>query len=422
MEKNLKFSPFLGTGLEAIDRAEDRDRCGKLLDTLQIPYPAAGSALTLDEARDVAERIGYPVIVRPSYVRGGRAMGVVYDEAGLESFFAEAAAASGEHPVLIDQFLEGAVEFDVDAVCDGKEVLIGGILQHIEEAGVHSGDSFAVLPAYRVTPMELEVMSEYASRLALELGVVGLVNVQFATFEGVVHVIEVNPRASRTIPFIEKGTGVPLTAVAVRAMLGRDFDAQGVEPVTDLKRVFVKGPVFPFRRFPKSDRLLGPEMKSTGEVMGVGTTFGAAFAKAQLATGQGLPSEGTVFLSVNDRDKPAVLPIARDLRGLGFALLGTKGTAAYLNQREIECGQIAKVGEGSPHVADRIMAGRVQMVINTPLGKKSRYDETAIRRSATQADIPCITTLSCARAAVDGIRALREGLEEVVSLQTLHGG
>jgi carbamoyl-phosphate synthase large subunit len=309
----------------------------------------------------------------------------------------------------------------VDAICDGKSVIIGGIMQHIEEAGVHSGDSFAVLPAYRVTPIELEVMTEYTTRLALELGVVGLVNVQFASFEGVVHVIEVNPRASRTVPFIEKGTGVPLTAVAVRCMLGQDFESQGARAPGTLKRVFVKGPVFPFRRFPKSDSLLGPEMKSTGEVMGVGSTFGAAFAKAQLATGQGLPAEGTVFISVNDRDKPAVLPIARDLRDLGFALLATKGTAAYLQQRDLECGEIAKVGEGSPHIADRILAGKVQIVINTPLGKKSRYDETAIRRSATQADIPCITTLSCARAAVDGIRALRDGLDEVVSLQVLHG-
>ncbi len=410
--------PILGTSVDAIEQAEDRDSFGEVVDRLGIPVPRYGSAMSLDNAVRVAEKIGYPVMVRPSFVLGGRAMRIVYDEAGLRTYFDEAVSVSHKHPVLIDRFLEDAVEFDVDAVCDGKEVIIGGILQHIEEAGVHSGDSFAVLPAYRVTPIELEVMREMTTRLALELGVVGLMNVQFASFEGMVHVIEVNPRASRTVPFLEKATGVPLTGAAVRAMLGESFAAQGVCEAGPLGRVYLKGPVFPFRRFPKSDRLLGPEMKSTGEVMGVGSTFGAAFAKAQLATGQGLPGEGTVFISVNDRDKTAVLPIARDLCDLGFRLLATKGTATYLEKQNVACGPIAKVGEGTPNIEECILEGKVQMVINTPLGKKSRYDETPIRRSATLADIPCITTLSCARAAVDGIRSLKEGLEEVVALQT----
>jgi carbamoyl-phosphate synthase large subunit len=411
---------ILGTPVEAIDRAEDRDRFGELVDRLGIPAPRHGSAKSMDEAFRVAEEIGYPVMARPSYVLGGRAMRILYDDVELKRYFDEAARVTPEYPVLIDRFLEDAVEFDVDAVCDGKEVIIGGILQHIEEAGIHSGDSFAVLPAYRVTPIELEVMKEYTERIALELGVIGLLNIQFASYEGVVHVLEVNPRASRTVPFIEKATGVPLTAVATRCMLGRDFQSQGVKPVEDLKRFFVKGPVFPFLRFPKSDRLLGPEMKSTGEVMGMGSTFGAAFAKAQLAVGQGLPEEGTVFISVNDRDKWGVLPIARDLKKLGFALLATRGTAAFLNKQKVACEVVAKVGEGEPNVADRILAGEVKLVINTPLGKKSRFDESAIRLSATQADIPCITTLSCGRAAVDGILALKEGLQEVVSLQSMH--
>jgi len=412
--------PILGTPVDAIDCAEDRDRFAELVDRLEIPVPRYGTAKCVEEAFAVAAEIGYPVMVRPSYVLGGRAMRIVYDKAGLKRYFDEAARVTPEHPVLIDRFLEDAVEFDVDAVSDGRRVIIGGILQHIEECGVHSGDSFAVLPAYRVTPIELDVMREYTTRIALDLGVKGLLNIQFAGFEGTIHVIEVNPRASRTVPFIEKATGMPLTAVATRCMLGMDFDRQGVTGPDDLRHVFVKGPVFPFRRFPKSDRLLGPEMKSTGEVMGIGSSFGAAFAKAQLATGQRLPEKGCVFISVNDRDKPGVVPIARDLKKLGFSLLATKGTAAYLEKQNVPCGVIAKVGEGTPHVTDRIQAGRVQLVINTPLGKKSRYDETAIRRSATRSDIPCITTLSGARAAVDGIRATREGLDEVVALQTLH--
>jgi len=410
---------LLGTPVEAIDRAEDRDRFGALIDNLGIPAPRYGTARSIDEAFAVATEIGYPVMVRPSYVLGGRAMRIVYDERELRRYFDEAAHVADEHPVLIDRFLEDAVEFDVDAICDGKNVMIGGILQHIEEAGIHSGDSFAVLPPYRVTPIEIDVMRDHTERLARGLGVVGLVNIQFASFEGTVHVLEVNPRASRTVPFIEKATDVPLVAIATRCMLGESLDAQGVREHGALSRVFVKAPVFPFRRFPKTDRLLGPEMKSTGEVMGVGSGFGAAFAKAQLATGQGLPSDGTVFISVNDRDKSSALPIAKDLNDLGFGLLATGGTAAYLRQHELPCEAIAKVGEGTPNIAERILAGSVKMVINTPLGKMSRYDEVAIRRSATQADIPCITTLSGARAAVDGIRAIRDGLEEVVSLQAL---
>ncbi len=409
--------PLLGTGVEAIDRAEDRDRCGRLLTDLGIPYPQAGSARSEDEACAVAARIGYPVMVRPSYVLGGRAMRVVYDEDGLREFFAAAAQVSGEHPVLIDQFLEDAVEFDVDAVCDGKDVLIGGVMQHIEEAGIHSGDSFAVLPPWKTTPAEVEVMRGHARRIARALGVVGLINIQFASHGGVVHVLEINPRASRTVPFLEKATGVDLARIATRCMLGIPLAEQNVAEVTSFERVYVKGPVFPFRRFPRTDSLLGPEMKSTGEVMGVGRDFGEAFARAQMACGQRLPEAGTVFISVNDPDKDEMLPIARDLRELGFALVATGGTARYLESRGVAAEAVAKVGEGAPHIGELIRGGGVQMVINTPLGKQSRYDESAIRREARAAEIPCITTLSGGRAAVDGVRALRRGLDTVTSLQ-----
>jgi len=412
--------PILGTGVEAIDRAEDRDRCGRLLDELGIRFPRAGSARDSDEAVAAARDIGYPVMVRPSYVLGGRAMRVVYDDEGLRRYFEEAAAVSGKHPVLIDQFLEDAVEFDVDAVCDGQDVLIGGIMQHIEEAGIHSGDSFAVLPPYKTTAAEIATMRDHTSRIARALGVVGLMNIQFASHGGRIHVLEINPRASRTVPFLEKATGLPLAGIATRCMLGRSLADQGVVEAKIGERFFVKGPVFPFRRFPRTDHLLGPEMKSTGEVMGIGRSFGEAFARAQLATGQGLPTAGTVFISVNDNDKQTMLPIAADLTGLGYGILATGGTAHYLNQRGVKAATVAKVGEGVPHIGQLIRQGDVQMVINTPLGKRSRYDESAIRREAHARDIPCITTLSGGRAAVDGIHALRRGLATVISLQKLH--
>jgi len=412
----------LGTPVGAIDRAEDRDRFGALCAELGIPAPAYGSAASVEGALRVAERVGYPLMVRPSYVLGGRAMRVVYDGDGLSRTFDEAMHVNPAHPVLLDRFLEDAVEFDVDAVCDGDEVIIGGILQHIEEAGIHSGDSFAVIPPQLVTPEQLATMRDYTERLALALGVVGLMNVQYAIFEGEVHVLEVNPRASRTVPFLEKATGARLTAIATRCMLGRSLAEQGVREAPLPERVFVKGPVFPFRRFPDSDRLLGPEMKSTGEVMGVGGTFGEAFAKAQLGAGQGLPTGGTVFLSVNDRDKAGLTRIARGLSEQDFALVATRGTAEYLREQGLDCDMVAKVGEGSPNVAERILAGGVQLVINTPLGKASRYDELPIRRSATTMDIPCITTLSGARAAVEGIAALREGLGPAAPLQALARG
>jgi len=412
--------PILGTGVDAIDRAEDRDRCGILLEELGIEFPRAGSADNVDQALETAALLGYPVMVRPSYVLGGRAMRVVYDDDGLRRYFEEARSASGQHPVLIDQFLEDAVEFDVDAVCDGADVLIGGIMQHIEEAGIHSGDSFAVLPPFKTTPGEIAAMRDHTRRIALSLGVVGLLNIQYASHQGTIKVLEINPRASRTVPFLEKATGVDLARIATRCMLGISLADQGVVEVSVKDHVFVKGPVFPFRRFPRTDSLLGPEMKSTGEVMGIGRDFGEAFARAQLATGQGLPASGSVFLSVNDHDKDDLLPIARDLDALGYAMLATGGTARFLKTHGIAAAEVAKVGEGVPHIGEIIRAGKVQMVINTPLGKRSRFDESAIRREARALDIPCITTLSGGRAAVDGIRALRRGLDSVTPLQEIY--
>ena len=401
-------APLLGTSVDAIDRAEDRERCAELLDALDIPYPRAGQARSVNEALRVAAQIGYPVMVRPSYVLGGRAMQVVYDDAGLERFFTVAARVSGEHPVLIDEFLEGATEFDLDAVCDGREVLIGGVLQHIEHAGVHSGDSFAVLPPHGAAPELIAEIREHARRIALELGVVGLMNIQFASRGGKVWVLEINPRASRTVPFLEKATGVELAKIATRCMLGRSLFDQTAREGDTGGRVFVKGPVFPFRRFPRTDHVLGPEMKSTGEVMGSGTSFGEAFAKACEAIGQKLPSTGQVFLSVKDADKAAALPIARDLAALGFDLLATCGTAEFLAAGGVTARRVAKVGEGEPHIGRMIRGGEVAMVINTPLGKRSRYDESAIRREAWALDIPCITTMAGAGAAVAGIRTMRQ--------------
>jgi carbamoyl-phosphate synthase large subunit len=395
--------PLLGTPLEAIDRAEDRDRFAALCQELEIAAPAFSTARTLDEACTVALDIGYPIMVRPSYVLGGRAMRVVYDEEGLRQFFDEAARVAPEHPVLLDRFLEDAVEFDVDAICDGQRVLIGGVLQHIEEAGIHSGDSFAVLPPFRISAEERREIEEITTRMALALGVVGLINLQLALFDGKLNVIEVNPRASRTVPFLEKAKNVPLVKIATRCMMGQSLDEQGVTRLAPPDRVFVKGPVFPFRRFADSDRLLGPEMKSTGEVMGIGPDFGSAFERATLGSGVRLPEDGCVFLSLHDRDKDLAVPIARDFVDLGFELVATRGTQHHLQAAGLDCDYVAKVGEGSPDVAQYIHDARIQLVVNTPLGKQSRYDERAIRRSATMVDIPCITTLSGARAAADAI-------------------
>ncbi len=411
---------ILGTSHDAIDLAEDRKRFSKLLVDLGIPQPDSGTAMSLDEAKQVARRIGYPVLVRPSYVLGGRAMAIVYDERTLERYVHEAVQASPDHPILVDRFLEDAAEIDVDAVGDGERVVIGGILQHIQQAGIHSGDSAMVLPTYKISLNQLGRIRDYTRRLGLALGVRGLMNVQYAIQEDVVYVLEVNPRASRTTPFVSKATGVPLAKVAARVMAGRSLADQGLTEDLQVRRTFMKESVFPFLKFPGTDTLLGPEMKSTGEVMGVSDDFGMAFAKAQAAAGHRVPTHGAVFISVNDNDKPGVLPEARALYEMGFRILASRGTAQYLSAHGVPAETIFKVNEGRPNVVDLIKSRKLDIIFNTPLGRESRYDDGAIRKSATQHGVLCVTTLTAAAATVQAIRALRERAVEVVSLQEIH--
>jgi len=414
--------PIWGTSPDSIDLAEDRGRFGRLLAELRLAAPPHAEATTLEEALDAGRRIGYPLVVRPSYVLGGRAMAVVFEESRLESYVQEAVASSGEHPVLIDRFLDDAVELDVDALCDGTETWIGGIQQHIEEAGIHSGDSFSVLPPWKIPPSLLVEIREATRRLAGAIAVRGLLNIQFAIQHGKLYVLEVNPRASRTVPFVSKAIGVPMARAAALLAAGRSLSSLGLPPERDPVDFFIKAPVFPFRKFPGEDVLLGPEMKSTGEVMGISPRFGDAFAKACEAVGTRLPLSGRAFLTVNPYDKGAVIPIGRELADLGFALCATEGTREALREAGVPAEHVFKVNEGRPNAVDRMEAGEIQLVINTPLGKDSRFDEAAIRAAALRLSIPCLTTLSAATAAVEGIRARQEGVTGVASLQEYHRG
>jgi carbamoyl-phosphate synthase large subunit len=409
--------PILGTSPNTIDLAEDRERFGALLEEEDIVQPLGATATSVEEALEAARSIGFPVVVRPSYVLGGRAMAVVYDEPTLESYMEEAADVSDGTPILLDQFLEDAFEIDLDLICDGEQAVVCGIMQHIEEAGIHSGDSAAVLPPYRIGPFDLDQMRDIAKRLALRLGVVGLMNVQFAIYDGGIYVIEVNPRASRTVPFVAKGVGVPLVRYASRVMAGEKLADIGFTEEPEVPGVFVKMPVFPFRRFPGVDPVLGPEMKSTGEVMGAAKRFGSAFARAWLGAGHSLPTSGRAFVSVHDRDKQALIPVATRLAGMGFEILATQGTAAYLKSRGIEVEAVLKVHEGHPNVVDTMINKGIDLVINTPLGRESHLDDTYIRTTAMRYGIPCITTLSGAMAAVEGITAYAKGDINVRSLQ-----
>lgn len=411
---------IIGTSPESIDLAEDRQRFGCLLRDLDIAQPPHGTATSIEEARRVAAQIGYPVLVRPSYVLGGRAMAIVYDERDLDSYMTSAVTASPERPVLIDRFLEDAVEYDVDALADGHECAIAGIQEHIEEAGIHSGDSSSVLPATNVTPSVLEKIRLYTRQLASALHVVGLMNVQYAVKDGQVFVLEVNPRASRTVPFVSKATGVPLAKIAARLMTGRKLREFDLPSELSVSRFFIKAPVFPFSKFPGVDPVLGPEMRSTGEVMGIAESFGAAFLKAMLAAGMTLPQQGTVFLSVNDRDKPALLPIARQLVERGFAIVATRGTANMLQGHGIAARPVFKVNEGRPNVVDLIKSEQIQLIINTPLGRASFFDEKAIRRAAVQYRVPCVTTITGAKATVSAIESLQREQLEVCALQEYH--
>ena len=413
--------PIIGTSPESIDLAEDRKHFGKLLADLGIAQPENGAAMNVEEALEIAQRIGYPVLVRPSYVLGGRAMVIAYDEATLRDYVRRAEELQRAFPILVDRFLENATEVDVDALADGEQVVVAGIMEHIEEAGIHSGDSSCVLPALQIPELQRRTLREYTVRLAKELKVVGLMNVQYAIQHGKVYVLEVNPRASRTVPYVSKATGVPLAKVAARLMVGRKLPEFGLEPELPVAHSFVKSPVFPFQKFPGVDPILGPEMKSTGEVMGVADNFGLAFAKAQIAARNRIPISGRVFVSVNDHDKPTLVPIARDLAALGFKLVATRGTGASLRAAGLKVEKVFKVNEGRPNVVDLIKSASLDLIINTPLGRASRFDEKAIRRAAIQRGVTCITTLSAAAAVVNGIRALKEGQVQVASLQELHG-
>jgi len=409
--------PILGTSVDAIDRAEDRKRFEALCRELDIACPEAGTARSVDEAVDVAEGIGYPVLVRPSYVLGGRGMEIVYDREMLKEYFAVAASASPDHPVLLDRFLEDAFEADVDAVCDGETVLIGGVMQHIEEAGIHSGDSACVLPPYLLSDDHIAEMKSHTRAFARALGVQGLINVQYAVHEGRTYVLEVNPRASRTVPFVSKATGIPLARVAARVLAGERLADMGLPEDPVVRDVAVKEAVFPFNKIPDADPQLGPEMRSTGEVMGWADSFGLAFAKAQVSADGSLPLEGRVVVTVHDRDKPAAAPIVRRFHELGFEIVATEGTARYLRGRGVPCESVLKVHEGRPNIIDLLLSGDIQLLLNTPLGKHAQQDDYMIRRAAITRGVPYTTTLSAASAATDAIMALRFRKLSVRSLQ-----
>ena len=411
----------IGTSPDSIDLAEDRKRFGALLKQLGIPQPDNGMAASVDEAREVAGRISYPVLVRPSYVLGGRAMAIVYDEEALETHLRKTIGFNPDRPVLIDKFLEQATEFDVDALADEGACVIAGIQEHIEEAGIHSGDSSCVLPPVRINPEHLETMRHYTRKLAKALSVRGLMNIQFAIKDHRVYVLEVNPRASRTVPFVSKATGVPIARIAALVMAGQKLAEFGLPDELTVKRFFIKSPVFPFAKFPGVDPILSPEMHSTGEVMGIGNTFGEAYAKAMTGAGLTLPSSGKAFLSVNDADKGTAVLLARKLTRLGFSIVATLGTAARLLEVGMTVETVFKVNEGRPNIVDHIKSGEISLIINTPLGRASHYDEQAIRRAALQYNVPCVTTMTGAQALVEAIAACEaQSAPDVHSLQDLH--
>jgi carbamoyl-phosphate synthase large subunit len=412
--------PILGTPPEAIDAAEDRGRFEAIVRELGIAQPPNGTARNLVEALREAAKIGYPVLIRPSYVLGGRAMRIVYDEETMREFFAMAERVAPGHPVLIDHFLEDAFEADVDAIADGQRCVIGGVMQHIEDAGIHSGDSACVLPPFLITEAQVEEMRRYTRAFAERIGVIGLLNVQYAIKDGVIYVLEVNPRASRTVPFVSKTTGVSLASLAAAVMAGKSLDELGLSDDTVQPYVAVKEAVFPFNKLPGVDLILGPEMRSTGEVMGIADSFGMAFAKAQASAEGALPLSGAVFITVNDNDKPTVTPLARRFHQLGFEILATEGTAQYLARRGIPAERVLKVYEGRPNAVDLVVSGRVQLLINTPLGKRTQQDDYIIRQTALQHRTPYTTTMSAASAACDAIVAVRSRVGEVRSLQEWH--
>jgi carbamoyl-phosphate synthase large subunit len=411
---------ILGTQPDAIDIAEDRRRFDAIARRLEIRQPENGTATSLEEAVEAADRIGYPVLVRPSYVLGGRAMEIVYDEYSLTDYFERAARVSEDRPVLIDRFLEDAFEADVDAISDGERVVIGGVMQHIEDAGIHSGDSACVLPPYLIDEDDIQEMREHTVALAKALNVVGLINVQYAIKDGNVYVLEVNPRGSRTVPFVSKAIGVPLASIAARVMLGETLENIGFTEEVAPAYISVKEAVFPFNKFREFDPILGPEMRSTGEVMGISDSFGSAFGKAQLSADNVLPTEGAIFITVNDSDKRGVTPIARRFYEMGFRLVATSGTAKYLRGRGIPTESVLKIYEGRPNGVDLMLNGEIKLMINTPLGKESQRDDYTMRQAAIANHVAYTTTLSAANAACDAILSLRSRPSSVLSLQEWH--
>jgi len=412
---------ILGTSPETIDLAEDRKKFSALLKEVNLKQPPNGTATSFEEAKIIAEKIGYPVLVRPSYVLGGRAMEIVYDRTSLEEFMEKAVDVSPEKPVLIDKFLEDAIEVDVDAICDGKTCVIGGIMEHIEEAGVHSGDSAMVIPPYSLKKKMTDEIMEGTKKLALTLNIKGLINIQFAIKNNTVYVLEVNPRASRTIPFVSKAIGVPLAKLATKIMIGKTLEELNFTKEIKIKHFAVKESVFPFDRFGNIDATLGPEMKSTGEVIGIDESFEMAYAKSQLAAGQKLPLKGNIFLSVKDKDKPTILEIAKGFSKLGFKLFASKGTGEYLRKKGIEVEILPKIYEiERPNILDYIKNNQIDLIINTPSGKKPRKDILSIRAIAVQRNIPLVTTIPGAKATFLAIKKLRESPIRVKSIQEYH--
>lgn len=412
--------PIIGTSPKSIDRAEDRRQFAKMIRRLKLKQPKNSTARSEEEALKIARSIGFPIMVRPSYVLGGRAMQIVYDEETLRRYMKEAVVVSPFHPVLIDQFLDAAIEVDVDAVADGKTVIVGGVMEHIEEAGIHSGDSAMTLPPHTLPDRIINEIIRQTKRMALELDVVGLMNVQFAVKDKNIYVIEVNPRASRSVPFVSKAIGIPLAKIAAKTMIGHSLPSQGLKKEIIPLHYSVKESVFPFAKFPGVDTVLGPEMKSTGEAMGIDPSFGGAFAKSQIAVGNVLPLDGTIFLSIRDEDKPLVGPIAKELSDLGFRLIATDGTCRYLQMHWASVERVNKVAEGSPHIVDLMEKGEIAAVINTPEGRTSALDSFSIRRTALTCGIPYFTTIAAASAAVDGIHALRTKGLKTRPLQAYH--
>jgi carbamoyl-phosphate synthase large subunit len=413
-------APIRGTSVETIDLAEDRERFNALMNQLNIMQPAGATAVNRDEALQRAQMIGYPVLVRPSYVLGGRGMAIVFDDETLLNWL-DHHIEWGGHPVLIDKFLDDAFEVDVDALADGERVVVGGIMQHIEEAGVHSGDSACVLPPYKISQYHLDIIRDYTQRIGLAMQIKGLFNIQFAIMNDDVYVLEVNPRASRTVPFVSKATGKPLARYAAQIAMGKTLTELGFLEEPPVDGFFVKEAVLPFQKFPGVDARLGPEMRSTGEVMGHASTFGHAFIKAEGAAGMPLPESGTVCISVNDMDKATMTRIARELHEMGFKILATDGTANWFNRFGVPTERINKIADGSPHVIDKLREGTIQMIINTPLGGQAHEEGAIIRSMAYQMGVPLITTTSAAMAALQGIKMRRKKPLKVRSLQTHHG-